>query len=110
MEIELTTKTIPATISRKRAMEICARSISMIDKAVEANYIDFGHSGRNVLIVVNKKWRDFVRLCFIRDVLKKRSFTSKRTTIAGVLAEAKESGLFDPEDLKRLKKEKLIYQ
>jgi hypothetical protein len=110
MEIKLTTTTHPATISRALAAKLSNRSQSMVHKAIKANHIDYGTSGRNKLIVVNKKWRDYVRLCHIRDYLKARGFTSLRGTAQGILREAQQSGTFTDLELKLLAKSKVAYK
>lgn len=60
MEIKLSVRTMPLTLTRENAARNVGRSKTIIDRAIKRNEIDFGRFGRNVLIVVNDKWEAFL--------------------------------------------------
>ena len=59
MEIKLSVRTMPLTLTRENAARNVGRSKTVIDRAIKSDSIDYGRFGRNVLIVVNDKWENF---------------------------------------------------
>ena len=61
MQIDIKLVTIPKTITRKEASIAVGYQPPAIDKAIRRDEIDYAMINRNVLIVVNKKWKDYLK-------------------------------------------------
>lgn len=96
MQIQLRTTTVPETISREDAAKLSNRSISSIDKAKDFDLIDWGKQGRHILIVYNKKWKDYVSMCKARDWCDKHGLHHlKLTSLKQIIVAVETSDLFN---------------
>lgn len=61
MKIDLSVRTIPITVSREQAAKNIGKTATVIDKAIKQDVIDYGKIGRNIYVVVNEKWVEFLK-------------------------------------------------